>query len=174
MTSQDAHRMAKSEVGRDPRHRQAQEQNAKEPEMSEASHEDFTSQGPRQPGSDRAFGVTIGVALWLIAANRAWRASPSWWAFAILGTLFILFAWLAPKRLAPLNYLWFRFGLLLHKVVSPVVFGIIFFGIVTPIGLLMRWRGHRPLAPGVDRLANSYWTSRTDPPQSASRMTKQY
>ena len=142
--------------------------------MYKGSHEDFTDQGPPQPGSNRAFGVTIGAALWLIAAIRFWRASPLWWAFAILGLVFVVFAWLSPRRLSPLNWVWFHFGLLLHKVVSPIVFGIIFFGIVTPIGLLMRWRGHRPLAPGVDRLAASYWTSRTDPPQSAGRMTKQY
>ena len=78
---------------------------------------------------------------------------------------------LAPQALQPLNRLWFRLGLLLHAVVNPLILGAMFFVVMTPIGLLMRALGKRPIPASFDRAASRYWVDRTTPP---GPMTKQY
>ena len=68
--------------------------------------------------------------------------------------------------LAPLNRAWMRFGALLHRVVSPLVLGLIFFGVFTPVGLVMRAFGRDVLCRRFEPQAKSYWTRR-DPPGPA-------
>jgi hypothetical protein len=65
--------------------------------------------------------------------------------------------------LSPLNRLWLRFGLLLHKIVSPLVLGIMFFLVITPIGLLMRAVGKDLLRLKFDKRSSSYWIERLPP-----------
>ena len=67
--------------------------------------------------------------------------------------------------LLPLNKLWFRFGLLLSTIVSPIVLGVIFFGIFTPIAVLMRMSGRDELRLKFNNKA-SHWISRSPPIQS--------
>ena len=88
--------------------------------------------------------------------------------------LFLAAALLAPRVLAPLNQLWLRFGLLLHKVVSPVVLSLVFFSTVTPIGLLLRRLGKDPLRLRFDPDAPTYWIERRPPGPSGDSMPKQY
>lgn len=64
------------------------------------------------------------------------------------------------------------FGLLLHKVVNPIIMAIIFFGVVAPIGLLMRMLGQRPLALKFDASAPTYWIRR--PEREHGAMTRQF
>ena len=121
---------------------------------------------PRQtakPGSERAFGLVFAgvfllVALWPLLD----RASPRAWAFAVAAA-FALCAWLAPKVLAPLNRVWFRFGELLHRIVSPVALGVIFFGVVTPYALVMRLFGRDELLLRKRSARPSYWVRREPP-----------
>ena len=76
--------------------------------------------------------------------------------------------------LAPLNRAWLYVGLLLQRVVSPVVLGILFFLTVTPIGLLMRLTGKNPLRLGFDREAQSYWIDRQPPGPAPDTMPRQF
>jgi hypothetical protein len=83
-------------------------------------------------------------------------------------------AFLAPKLLAPLNTLWFKFGMLLSKIMSPIVMGILFFVTVTPTGLFMRARGKDLLRQKLDPDAETYWIE-VDPEQAAlTSMKKQF
>ena len=66
-----------------------------------------------------------------------------------MGAAFLLVAWLWPAALAPLNRVWTRFGLLLHRIVSPVVLGVMFFVVITPMGLVMRAAGQRSAPPAL-------------------------
>jgi hypothetical protein len=110
----------------------------------------------------------------IVAVLSGWAGSSNWWRLWLpLSAAFAALAWLRPALLGPLNYVWFRFGLLLHKVVSPVIMGLIFFGAILPIGTLMRLCGHRPLAPRFDRDASTYWVERPRTAQPGP-MTKQY
>ena len=110
----------------------------------------------------------------IIAGFQFWFASPRWWIWLAIAAAFGLAAWVYPSSLRPLNYLWFRFGLLLHRIVSPLVMAIIFFGAVLPIGLLMRLFGNRPLTPGFERDAASYWVRRHDGTPPPGSMKNQF
>jgi len=135
------------------------------------AHESFDRDVPVQGSSNRTLGLVF-AALFLIigtlpvvfgGAARIWSV--------VVAAAFLVVALAAPRLLGPLNRLWTRFGLLLHQIVSPVVLGIMFFLVVTPIGLLMRAFGKDPLRLRFDAGARSYWIDRTPPgppPQSLS------
>ena len=89
--------------------------------------------------SNRSFGVVFSIVFLLIAfwpllnegQIRIWSM--------VLSIIFITLGLINSKLLTPLNILWFKFGIFLGKIVSPLVMGIIFFFVVTPIGLLMKF-----------------------------------
>lgn len=124
-------------------------------------------------GSDRSFGLVFAavfaiVALWPLVHGHA----PRWWALAIaLG--FGAVAMVKAAWLHPLNVLWFRLGMLLARVVAPVVMGLVFFLCVTPIGFIMRMRGKDLLSLHRSREA-SYWIVREPPGPEPGTMTKQF
>ena len=89
-------------------------------------------------------------------------------------TVFLVAALFFPPLLQPLNRLWTKFGLLLHKVVSPVVLGIMFFLVITPIGLLMRSLGKNPLQLRFDDDARSYWVHRRPPGPAPDSLKDQF
>ena len=115
--------------------------------------------------SDRSFGIVFTVVFTIVALLPLWRgASPRWWAAGI-AALFGLAALLWPRALAPANRLWLRLGLLLHRIVNPIVMGAVFYLVVTPFGLLMRRRrSGLNVMRGPDRAAATYWISRADGP----------
>lgn len=124
------------------------------------------------PGSPRQFGVVMAVFFAVLASIALWRGALGWlgiWTALTAG--FGIAALAAPRALEPLNRLWFRFGLLLHRIVNPLVMGLMFFAVITPIGLLMRALGKRPIPVAPDRTATSYWIARQTPP---GPMSKQY
>jgi hypothetical protein len=79
-----------------------------------------------------------------------------------------------PGLLAPLNRLWLRVGLLLQRVVNPVVMGAMFYGVITPFGLAMRAAGWDPLRKRFDPLAQSYWIERRPPGPPPDTMSNQF
>ncbi len=139
-----------------------------------SSHEQLHRDETLQPGSNRSFGLVIGGAFLALAVIKLWHGSRFGLLWLGLAALFVAAAFAAPDRLAPLNRLWFRFGLLLHRVVNPVVMGLIFFGAVMPIGLLMRLFGQRPIPLRFDREAKSYWIARGERTPRRGSMVKQY
>lgn len=129
-----------------------------------SAHENSTSFDERTPPSLRNFGLTFVfvfavIGLWpLIRHGLPVR----YWSLAIAGA-FMAVTFVAPQLLSPLNKLWFAFGLLLHKVVNPVVLGLLFLLLVTPLALVLRLIGKRFIPEHFDRAAPSYWIKR-DPP----------
>ena len=115
-------------------------------------------------GSERGFGIVfccffLLVALWPVLHGTG----PRLWALAIAAG-FLAVALLRPAMLAPLNRLWFRFGLLLGKIVTPIVMLLVFVLTVMPTGMVMRLLGKDPLRRKIDKSAASYWVSRDAPP----------
>lgn len=126
------------------------------------------------PGSDSGFGflfaalfAVIGAALW------AGRGSVVAWPFAVSGA-FVAAAVVRPGLLGPLNRAWFRFGLLLSRIVSPVVLAALFYAVVTPTGLAVRLLGKDPLRLRFDRQSESYWIHRTPPGPEPAAMRNQF
>jgi hypothetical protein len=88
--------------------------------------------------------------------------------------VFVVIAILKPALLAGLNRQWLKFGILLGKVVSPVALGVLFYGVVAPIGVLMRLTGKDPLRLKLDSSANSYWIPRKPPGPPPDSMNNQF
>lgn len=139
-----------------------------------ASHETLKSNRKVELGSNRNFGLVFAgvftiLAFWpLIRHGEAIR----WWALAP-AAVFLGLALYADHLLAPLNKLWFRFGLLLHSVVSPLVMGGLFYGAVTPVALVLRAMGKDILRLKQDD-AKSYWIERTPPGPAKNSMGQQF
>lgn len=137
-------------------------------------HEDLGRQHDIKSSSDRAFGVVFAVVfgaigLWPLAQGGALRL----WAVG-LAALFLVLALVWPTSLHPLNRLWTRLGLLLHAVVNPLVMGLLFFGTVLPIGLILRLRGKDLLNLRRDPKARSYWIERKPPGPQPETMIHQF
>jgi hypothetical protein len=88
--------------------------------------------------------------------------------------LLVAFGLAAPARLAPLNRAWTRLGLILFKVVNPVVLGLIYLTTIVPIGVFMRLTGRDLLDLKLDRQAASYWVVREPPGPPPDTMIRQF
>jgi saxitoxin biosynthesis operon SxtJ-like protein len=124
--------------------------------------------------SDRSFGFVFAAALTTLAfLPLLHRAPPRWWAFG-LAVVFAAAALIRPQILYPLNRTWFAFGQLLHRVMSPLVMGLIFFLCITPIAWIMRRRGKDLLSLKRRPDLRSYWIERPVSPLDAQSMRNQY
>jgi len=121
--------------------------------------------------SDRSFGLVVGGIFLLIGCWPLLHALPPRWYLVGPAGLLVIAGMVAPSVLAPLNRAWMKLGLLLHRVVAPVLMGIVFFGVVLPIALFMRLRGKDFLRLRLERDATSYWIVR-DPPGPAPEALK--
>ncbi|MDC3158661.1 SxtJ family membrane protein, partial [Candidatus Pelagibacter sp.] len=121
-------------------------------------------------GSNRSFGfvfsiVFLLIALWPLLNNSEIRI----WSL-IISAIFLILGFLNSIILNPLNILWFKFGLLLGKLISPLVMGLIFFCVVTPIGILMKIFMKDLLKLKYNN-KNSYWVDKNGP---KSKMSDQF
>jgi hypothetical protein len=121
-------------------------------------------------GSNKSFGIIFFVVFLLIAAyplinNGELRV----WSL-VLSLAFLILGLLNSKILYPLNKIWFKFGLLLGRIVSPLVMVIIFFLVVTPIGLLMRILNKDLLNLKFNK-SKSYWIEKNE---QKSKMKNQF
>ena len=89
-------------------------------------------------GSNRSFGIVFFIVFLIIAIYPFLNQGELRLWSLIVSIIFLILGLLNSKLLLPFNKIWFRFGILLGKIVSPLVMGIIFFFVVTPIGILMR------------------------------------
>lgn len=123
--------------------------------------------------SNRSFGLVFAGVFVVVALAPLWRGSaPRPWAFAVAGA-FTLVALALPRVLAPLNLAWYRLGLLLHRIVTPIVMAALFYLVLTPFAFVMRlFNKGLEQRLRIDRAASTYWVSRRDQP--ASRMDQQF
>jgi len=94
-----------------------------------------------KPGSNRNFGIVfftvfLLIALYPLINNHSIR----FWAL-LISLIFLVLGILNSKILSPFNLLWFKFGILLGRFISPLIMGLVFFFVVTPTGILMRLLG---------------------------------
>ncbi len=120
--------------------------------------------------SNKSFGlvffiVFLIISLYPLINGQSFRL----WSL-IISLIFLVLGLLNSKFLAPLNKVWFKFGLFLGKIISPIVMGIIFFLVVTPTGLIMRILGKDLLNLKYNK-NKSYWIEKTGP---KSKMNNQF
>ncbi len=124
--------------------------------------------------SDRTFGLVFTAFFAIVAVLPMLRDEPPrLWALAAAG-VFLLLALAVPRALAPLNRLWMKLGDILHRIASPIALAILFYGVVTPTGLLMRLFGKDPLRLRFDREAKSYWIAREPPGPAPESLKDQF
>jgi hypothetical protein len=141
---------------------------------SPAIHEDFGREDGPKAGSERGFGIVFAVVFVIIGLLPLWDGSPMrLWAMIVAG-VFLGTGLFVPVVLRPLNRLWFLFGMALHKVMNPLVMGLLFYLTVTPIALIMRMVGKDPLNRRFDPSAKSYWVEREPPGPAPETMRQQF
>ena len=122
-------------------------------------------------GSNRSFGIVFFIVFVLIAIYPLINQGEVRIWSLIISFLFLFLGLLNSKILTPLNKLWFRFGLFLGKIISPIIMAVIFFLVVTPICLLMRLFGKDVLNLKLNKKKTSYWIEKVGP---KSKMKNQF
>jgi len=105
----------------------------------------------------REFGLTVGGVLFILGAIMAWRGRPLWPYFIGTGVTLALLGLTFYKLLIPLQKAWMAFAVVMGFVMSRVVLCIVFYGVVTPIGLIFRILGKDILDQRIDKERESYW-----------------
>jgi len=137
-------------------------------------HEDYDRHDAVKVGSERGFGIVFAVVFGVVALWPLLDGEPiRLWA-AIGGAVFLLLALAYPSALQPLNLLWFRLGMVMYKVVNPVVMALLFFTTVVPTGMLMRLFGKDPMNLKFDPAAKSYWIMREPAGPEPETMKNQF
>ena len=120
--------------------------------------------------SNRSFGIVFFVVFLLITIYPLTHGGDIRIWSAIISVVFLVLGLLNSSILSPLNKIWFKFGIFLGKIISPLIMGIIFFLVVTPIGLIMRISGKDLLNLKYNK-NQSYWIEKNGP---KSRMKNQF
>ena len=120
--------------------------------------------------SNRSFGIVFFIVFLLIALYPLTYSHDIRIWSVIISIIFLVLGLFNSKILTPLNKLWFKFGIFLGKIISPIIMGIIFFLVVTPIGLLMRLLG-KDLINLKYNNNKSYWIEKNGP---KSKMKNQF
>ena len=121
--------------------------------------------------SNRSFGIIFFVVFLFIALYPiTYSEDIRIWSL-IISFIFIILGLLNSKILTPLNKLWFKFGVILGKIISPIIMGIIFFLVVAPIGLIMKVLGKDLLRLKYNKKDNTYWIEKNGP---KSKMKNQF
>ena len=116
-----------------------------------------------ESGSEKSFGIVFAfifllISLYPLVDNKDVRL----WS-VIISLIFFLLAYVVPKVLSIPNKLWFRLGMFLGAVFTPIVMALVYFTTVVPIGLIMRLMGKDLLRQKLDKSTKSYWIERNEP-----------
>ena len=122
-------------------------------------------------GSNRSFGIIFFIIFLLVSLYPLTNdESIRYWSL-IISMIFLVLGLFNSNLLSPLNKIWFRFGILLGKLISPFIMGVIFFLVVTPIGLIMKIIKKDLLNLKFRKDKGTYWIEKTEP---KSKMKNQF
>lgn len=137
-------------------------------------HEGFSEHGEEKQASEKSLGIVFACVCAIISVLGFYFHSGHGIYWLTAAALFLFCAYVCPHVLKPLNRFWHGLGMVLFMVVNPLVMGIIFFGVVTPTGLLMRLFKKDPLKLKLDKNAESYWEIRNPPGPAGRDMSNQF
>ena len=120
--------------------------------------------------SNKSFGIVFSIFFLLISIYPLLNNDPIYYWSLFVSFIFLVLGLMNSKILSPLNLLWFKFGILLGKIVSPVVMGIIFFLVVTPISIILKIFGKDVLNLKFNN-NKTYWIVKDGP---KNNMKKQF
>lgn len=127
-----------------------------------AFHENLGREERIKEPSNRSFGFTVAAACLFVGVVRSWVHGEIAYVWLAIGLALAVAALVYPRVLTPLNKAWMKLGLVLFKVISPVMLALLYYGCFVPMGLLMRAMGKDPLRLKREPEARSYWIKRTD------------
>jgi hypothetical protein len=133
--------------------------------MAQSTHESFVRDDAIVPGSDRTFGLVMAGGLAVLALFNGWHHGRLWPWMLLAAALFVVAGLLRPSVLHPLNRLWMMLGLFLHRIVNPIVMGLLFYGTILPTSLVIRMRGKDLLRLKPEPDSDTYWIARPPGPQ---------
>ena len=122
----------------------------------------------------RKFGITIGVILLIIAGFLFWKEKESFQIFLAIGITLFLTAIAIPAVLKPVYWIWMIFATILGWIMTRVILSLLFYIIVTPIGLIPRFFGKQFLELQWDKSKESYWNFRTNEHLKKENYEKQF
>jgi hypothetical protein len=137
-------------------------------------HEDLAREDAVKGPGNRKFGLTfagIFVLLAAIGVYREWRLT---WLFVMLVPVSLVLALKFPDLLERPNRAWLKLGLLLNRIVSPVIMLMLFFAVIAPIGFILKLFGKDLLRVRREPSAESYWLPRTETRAASESMRQQF
>src|SRR5262245_65253995 len=135
-----------------------------------ATHENFDRSEIKR-ASDRSFGFVFAAVFAIVAFWPLMTGSGPQLGALALAAIFLMIAVVRPPLIAPLNWLWFKVGVVLHHVVTPIVMGVIFVLGVLPTALIKGTRRSDALRLDPRRRGKSNWVVRTPPGPSPDTMS---
>ncbi len=125
------------------------------------------------PSEGRRFGLTVGAAFLALAGLAAWRGhSLAPLGFAGLGGALVVTALWVPARLGPVYRFWMGLAAAISKITTPLVLGLVYFAVVTPIGVLLRLARRSQLVR--PRANQSFWVAREVEARQRTDMERQF
>ena len=112
-------------------------------------------------GSNRNFGLVFFFVFLIVSLLPLLKEEPFRIWSIVISIIFLILGLMNSKLLTPLNKLWFKFGLFLGSIVSPIVMGIVFFLVITPTGFIMKIMNKDLLNKKFDNKKKSYWINRS-------------
>jgi hypothetical protein len=116
--------------------------------------------------SNRQFGLIFAVFLLFLGALPALRGQSPATLLLVAALLFAVLAWLQPGWLERPHRAWIMLGDVLHRITNPLILGLVFWGVMTPIGWFLRLKERDFFGLKIDRAAESYWVAREPRPNS--------
>ena len=124
---------------------------------------EITSYIQTEKSSEKSFGVIFSIVFLIVSLYPLINSEGlRIWALAV-SIIFFLLAFAVPKILSVPNQLWFKFGLLLGSIITPIIMAMVYFITVVPTGIIMRLLGKDLLKQKLDNNAKSYWIKRSEP-----------
>jgi len=137
-------------------------------------HENLDREDETEWFSNLSLGVTFTVIFLIIGVLLIMTGSLNGWFFLLCSIIFLIITLTIPTILTPLNLAWTKLGLLLSKIFNPIILGVVFLFIVTPISIIRKIFGKSALRLKSKYGVESYWISRTPPGPKTGSMTRQY
>jgi len=137
-------------------------------------HENLDREDKIKTPSDWSFGIVFTVVFLSLGIWMLWKERSEEWVFLVGAALLFVVALARPSMLNPFNLAWMKFGLLLSRVVNPIILGIVFFLVISPMAILRRLLGKDSLHLKFNPNTDSYWITRNPPGPKTGSMSRQF
>ena len=108
----------------------------------------------------RKFGITLGIVFGLLGGLFLWRDKPCYFYLFLLSVFFLFFGLVLPAFLKPIHKIWMGLALVLGSIMTRVILSVLFYLVITPLGLISRLSGKDFLDLKFNKSASSYWIQR--------------